>query len=206
MNAREMFKKLGFEQTLNDSDFIFYEKIEAESCHTRFMFALESRSFEAIFYVDGYGGGGYFIELDEFKVILKQMKELGWLEEEQKQETNFEHYKDEIIELYIEDLAISKGEMRQCCEILCSECGFADENGHCIGNHEIMKWLKQPYKKPTYKLTQFEYDLLNAYKNSGMRKCISNYGTLLEMYGKGHFKGIDTSTPIHEILDNCKVV
>lgn len=37
-------------------------------------------------------------------------------------------------------------------------------------------------------------------------QCISNYGTLLEMYGKGHFKGIDTSTPIREILDNCKVV
>lgn len=30
--------------------------------------------------------------------------------------------------------------------------------------------------------------------------------TASEMYGKGHFKGIDTSTPIHEILDNCKVV
>ena len=84
MTAIEMFKKLGFEQTLNDSDFIFYEKVEAESCHTRFMFALESRSFEAIFYVDGYGGGGYFIELDEFKIILKQMEELGWIEKETK--------------------------------------------------------------------------------------------------------------------------
>ena len=48
--------------------------------------------------------------------------------------------------------------------------------------------------------------LLNAYKNSGMRQCIPNYSTLLEMYGKGHFKGIDTSTPIHEILDNCEVM
>lgn len=206
MTAREMFKKLGFEQTLNDSDFIFYEKVESESCHTRFMFALESRSFEAIFYVDGYGGGGYFIELDEFKVILKQMKELGWLEEEQKQETNFEHYKDRIIELCVDELAISKGKVVECCAIPCSECDFEDKNGHCIGNHEIMKWLKQPYKKLPYKLSQWEYDLLNAYKNSGMRQCISNYGTLLEMYGKGHFKGIDTSTPIHEILDNCKVV
>lgn len=204
MNAREMFKKLGFEQTLNDSDFIFYEKIEAESCHTRFMFALESRSFEAIFYVDGYGGGGYFIELDEFKVILKQMEELGWIEE--KAETNLEHYKDGIIELCIDELAISKGKVVECCAIPCSECDFEDKNGHCIGNHEIMKWLKQPYKKLPYKLSQWEYDLLNAYKNSGMRQCISNYGTLLEMYGKGHFKGIDTSTPIHEILDNCKVV
>lgn len=70
----------------------------------------------------------------------------------------------------------------------------------------LIEWLKQPYKKLPYKLSQFEFDLLNAYKNSGMRQCISNYGTLLEMYGKGHFKGIDTSTPIREILDNCKVV
>lgn len=62
------------------------------------------------------------------------------------------------------------------------------------------------YKACKFKVSQFEYDLLNAYKNSGMRKCISNYGTLLEMYGKGHFKGIDTSTPIHEILDNCEVI
>ncbi|WP_288525020.1 hypothetical protein [uncultured Holdemanella sp.] len=62
------------------------------------------------------------------------------------------------------------------------------------------------YKACKFKVSQFEYDLLNAYKNSGMRKCISNYGTLLEMYGKGHFKGIDTSTPIHEILDDCEVI
>jgi hypothetical protein len=62
------------------------------------------------------------------------------------------------------------------------------------------------YKACKFKVSQFEYDLLNAYKNSGMRQCISNYGTLLEMYGKGHFKGIDTSTPIHEILDNCEVI
>ena len=106
----------------------------------------------------------------------------------------------------IDELAISKGKVVECCAIPCSECDFEDKNGHCIGNHEIMKWLKQPYKKLPYKLSRWEYDLLNAYKNSGLRQCISNYGTLLEMYGKGHFKGIDTSTPIHEILDNCKVV
>lgn len=198
MTAREMFKKLGFEQTLNDSDFIFYEKVEAESCHTRFMFALESRSFEAIFYVDGYGGGGYFIELDEFKVILKQMEELGWIEE--KPETNFEHYFEYLSKLNMSDFALIDGRVVQCLGTHCRGCDF---NGDCI--ERKFKWLKQPYEKTTFKLTQFEYDLLNAYKNSGMRQCISNYGTLLEMYGKGHFKGIDTSTPIHEILDNCEV-
>lgn len=70
-------------------------------------------------------------------------------------------------------------------------------------------WKMFSESKPLFSdlyLVKFEFDLLNAYKNSGMRQCISNYSTLLEMYGKGHFKGIDTSTPIHEILDNCEVI
>jgi hypothetical protein len=33
---------------------------------------------------------------------------------EEKQETNYEHYEDEIIELYIENLAISNGKLTQC--------------------------------------------------------------------------------------------
>lgn len=68
-------------------------------------------------------------------------------------ETNLEHYKDGIIELCIDELAISKGKVVECCAIPCSECDFEDKNGHCIGNHEIMKWLKQPYKKLPYKLS-----------------------------------------------------
>ena len=138
-------------------------------------------------------------ECNKFNRYLRLFEGLVNEHFEEKQETNYEHYEDEIIELCIDELAISKGKVVECCAIPCSECDFEDKNGHCIGNHEIMKWLKQPYKK-------LPYDLLNAYKNSGMRQCISNYSTLLEMYGKGHFKCIDTSIPIHEILDNCKVV
>ena len=61
---------------------------------------------------------------------------------EEKVETNFEHYKDGIIELCVDDLAISKGKVVKCCATPCSECYFEDKNGHCIGNREIMKWLK----------------------------------------------------------------
>lgn len=143
---------------------------------------------------------GMFIQ--DFNLLLGLVNEHF----EEKAETNYEHYEDEIIELYIENLAISKGKVVECCAIPCSECDFEDENGHCIGNHEIMKWLKQPYKKLPYKLSQFEFDLLNAYKNSGMRKCISNYCTLLELYKKGYFKDIGTSIPIHEIIENCEVI
>lgn len=143
---------------------------------------------------------GMFIQ--DFNLLLGLVNEHF----EEKQETNFEHYFEHLSKLNMGDFALINGRVTKCSVTQCSECDFEDKNGHCIGNHEIMKWLKQPYKKLPYKLSQWEYDLLNAYKNSGMRQCISNYGTLLEMYGKGHFKGIDTSTPIHEILDNCKVV
>lgn len=195
MKAEDMFKALGYECRKSENAIQYLSECGKE---ITFIFELH-RFYKQLNFIS------LNIDIDEFKAIHQQMKELGWLEEE-KRETNYEHYKDGIIELCIDELAISKGKVVECCAIPCSECDFEDKNGHCIGNHEIMKWLKQPYKKLPYKLSQFEFDLLNAYKNSGMRQCISNYGTLLEMYGKGHFKGIDTITPIHEILDNCKVV
>lgn len=201
MTAREMFKKLGFEQTLNDSDFIFYEKVEAESCHTRFMFALESRSFEAIFYVDGYGGGGYFIELDEFKVILKQMEELGWIEEEQKQETNLEHYFEYLSTIKMSEFALIDGRVTQCLGTGCSECDF---NGDCIEGK--FKWLKQPYEKPKYKLTKFEFDLIQTYRDCHESCKISEFKQLIELKDKGYFKCIDHDTKIQDVLKNCEVI
>lgn len=136
-----------------------------------------------------------------FKEDINLITELVNEHFEEKQETNFEHYFEYLSKLNMSDFALIDGRVVQCLGTHCRGCDF---NGDCI--ERKFKWLKQPYEKTTFKLTQFEYDLLNAYKNSEMRQCISNYGTLLEMYGKGHFKGIDTSTPIHEILDNCKVV
>lgn len=204
MKAEEIFEKLGY-RCIKSNNSIWYINDSDEENYRSVEFYFCDCTFDAI----GNYGDPLMVNVKELEAINKQCEEIGWIEEEKqeiKQETNFEHYKDEIIELYIEDLAISKGKMRQCCEILCSECGFADENGDCIGHRRIIEWLKKPYQKQTYKLSQWEYDLLNAYKNSGMRQCISNYSTLLEMYGKGHFKGIDTSTPIHEILDNCEVI
>lgn len=201
MNAREMFEEQRYKRNEENEEIIYLQRFG--SGYFRITFDLSKEEIAIDTNMENV------IESDLLQAIIKQAKELGWLEEEKqeiKKETNYEHYKDVIIELCIDELAISKGKVVECCAIPCSECDFEDKNGHCIGNHEIMKWLKQPYKKLPYKLIQWEYDLLNAYKNSGMRQCISNYGTLLEMYGKGHFKGIDTSTPIHEILDNCKVV
>lgn len=140
-------------------------------------------------------------ECNKFNSYLRLFKGLVNEHFEEKQETNFEHYFEHLSKLNMGDFALINGRVTKCSVTQCSECDF---NGDCIEGK--FRWLKQPYKKLPYKLSQWEYDLLNAYKDSGMQKCLSNYRPLLEMYGKGHFKGIDTSTPIHEILDNCKVV
>lgn len=205
MTARQMFENLGYSLKVDNNNLIEYSK--EDFGHIAFCFDIETKRFYSWYsFSSSIQSTPHSITLDEFEAVQKQMEELGWIEEEERPETNYEHFKDEIIGFCLDDLAISKGKVVKCCSIPCSECDFNDKNSRCIGNNEIMKWLKQPYKKLPYKLSQWEYDLLNAYKNRGMRKCISNYGTLLEMYGKGHFKGIDTKIPIHEILDNCKVV
>lgn len=193
MSAREMFETLVYECRKSENAIQYLSECGKE---ITFIFELhrfyKQRNFISL-----------NIDIDEFKAIHQQMKELGWLEE--KPETNYEHYKDEIIEGWMLDLALVDGKLKRCSRVDCNECEFnPGENKGC--KQRLIEWVKQPYKKLPYKLSQWEYDLLNAYKNSGMRQCISNYGTLLEMYGKGHFKGIDTSTPIREILDNCKVV
>lgn len=80
ISAREMFESLGYEQTINDDCFIFYEKVEAERFHTRIVFGFKTRSFSASCWINGhYAGEGHFVELDEFKAIEQQMKELRWI-------------------------------------------------------------------------------------------------------------------------------
>lgn len=137
---------------------------------------------------------------------LNLLRELVNEHFEEKKETNFEHYKDEIIEVYIEDLAISKGRMTQCCEILCSECGFADENGDCIGHCRIIEWLKKPYQKQTYKLTKFEFDLIKTFDHCKECCLLNEIECLKKLREKGYFNGIDPFTKVNDIIDNCEVI
>lgn len=195
MTAREMFKELGYEEQFKGSDIYI------------------NRKYGSRIAFDDYNGGTIdvvelcYIPRELLKAINIRCQELGWLEEEKpeiKQETNFEHYKDEILECCIDHLAVVKGIPKSCSKTDCNDCDFLTIQKDC---HEIAKeWLNHPYRKTTYKLNKFEFDLLNAHKDSGMQKCISNYRPLLELHEKGYFKDIDTSTQIHEILDNCEVV
>lgn len=193
MTAEQMFEEQRYKRNEENEEIIYLQRFG--SGYFRITFDLSKEEIAIDTNMENV------IESDLLQAIIQQAKELGWLEEEKKTETNFQHYFECLSKRKMSDFALIDGRVTQCLGTGCSECDF---NGDCIEGK--FRWLKQPYKEPTFKLTQFEYDLLNAYKNSGMRKCISNYGTLLELYKKGYFKDIDTITPIHEILDNCEVM
>ena len=141
----------------------------------------------------------YVIENDLLQAIIQQAKELGWIEDE-KQETNYEHFEDEIIKNCTWSFALADGKPHKCACVSCSDCGFSTGHG-C--SEKIKEWLKNPYKKPTYKLSQFEYDLLQSYSDI---YSFNAFNSLSGMKEKGYFKGIDDNKTIGDILDNCEVI
>ena len=136
------------------------------------------------------------------------MEELGWIEEEKneiKQETNFDHYKDRILDCCIDNLAVVKGIPKSCSKIDCNDCDFLTIKKECC---EIAKdWLKQPYKKMTYKLTKFEIDLLQSCSQGYSPKYqFKNINSLTEMRKNGYFNGVNRDATIEEIIAKSEVV
>lgn len=58
------------------------------------------------------------LTVDELKAIYKQAEEPGWIrsEPEKRLETNYEHYKDEIVRFFINDIARVNGRFALCNE------------------------------------------------------------------------------------------
>lgn len=120
---------------------------------------------------------------------------------EERQETNLEHYYNDILKLN-GSFSLINGKIGICQGICCSRCAFNKD--YCqVGR---MEWLKQPYKKPTYKLSQFEYDLINAFDSCKECCLLNEIECLKKLREKGYFKGIDPFTKVHEIIDNCEVI
>lgn len=64
--------------------------------------------------------------------------------------------------------------------------------------------LASPYKKPAYKLTKFEKDLLQSYSSIYKFK-LRAMPVLDRMKEKVYFKGIDKDATIEDILANCEI-
>lgn len=136
---------------------------------------------------------------------LNLLRELVNEHFEEKQETNLEHYKDEILEDYAQNLAVVKGRPKLCYKTSCNNCDFKINQKEC---HKMAKdWLKQTHIKPKYKLTQFEIDLLQSCSQGYSPKYqFKNINSLTEMRKNGYFNYINRDETIEEILANCEVV
>lgn len=198
MNAKEMFEELRYQRNTENEKIIYLIETKGSFYYQEIIFNLVQK----VIVIDG-NFLEVAIESDLLKAINKQAEELGWIEPEQKQETNYEHFKDEIIENSGFCFALADGKPCQCSDISCSECGFSTGYG-C--SEKIKEWLNKPYEKPKYKITQFEYDLLSVHKDYKTYNNIANQIHLFKMREKGYFKDVNTKIPICEILDNCEVI
>lgn len=116
-------------------------------------------------------------------------------------ETNLDHYRDEVLEKCLWNLAVINGKPEQCKDTRCINCEFSKTQPKECRKKRI-EWLKQPYKKPTYELTKFEFDLLQSYPSKYRFKDIP---VLDRMKEKGYFKGIDENATIGDILADCDI-
>lgn len=199
MKAEEMFKELGYEKKEESEGVLLY----ISDFENSILF-----DKKRVTITDLYCYGRITIIINHLleNAIHEQCKELGWLEEKQeiKQETNLDYYKDEILESCLRNLAVVKGKPKLCPTTNCSDCDF---KGSLIGCHKkVADWLKQPYKKPVYKLTKFEYDLINTFDRCKECCLLNEIECLKKLREKGYFKGIDPFTKVHEILRNCEAI
>jgi hypothetical protein len=139
---------------------------------------------------------------------FKQLAE--WLEElkqyrEPNQETNLDHFQQEILEKGLWNLAVVKGRPERCDRVKCIDCELSKDRSR--GCHaKVMDWLKQPRKAPAIKLTKFEQDLLQSCSQGYSPEYqFKNINSLTEMRKKGYFKGVDRDATLEDILANSEI-
>lgn len=142
-------------------------------------------------------------ETNKFNSYFRLFKELIDEHFKEKPETNYEHYKDEIIKDGIWNLALVNGKPKRCHNVYCNDCDFKTSR-EC--KKKLEEWLKHPYRKPPYKLSQFEFDIIQTYRDCHESCKISEFKQLIELKDKGYFKCIDHDTKIQDVLKNCEVI
>ncbi len=149
---------------------------------------------------------------EDYKQLAAWLEELKQYKEEnqpkksdsyQRLETNLDHYKREILEDCMWNLAVVEGKPKRCDRTKCVDCDFSKDRSK--GCHEkSMEWLEQPYikLKPAYKLAKFEKDLLQSFLCTYEFKDVR---PLTWMKEEGYFKGVDENATIEDILANCDI-
>ena len=195
MKAEEMFENLGFwSRKRNDTEIAWTRKVREDFIEKEIIFNLVVAKISI--------EGGWLTK-EEMRAVSKQCEELGWFGSEQ--ETNLDHFQQEILEKGLWNLAVVKGRPERCDRVKCIDCELSNDRSR--GCHaKVMDWLKQPRKAPAIKLTKFEIDLLQSYSQGYSPKYqFKNISSLTEMRKKGYFKGVDRNAKIEDILANSEI-
>lgn len=200
MSAEEMFEEQRYKRNEENENITYLQRFGSGYFRITFDLSKEEIAIDT--------NMGNVIESDLLQAIIQQVKELHWLEEKVEikeainpEVTNFEYYKDEILENCIENLAVVKGRPKLCYKTNCNDCDFKINQIGC--RNKVKDWLKQTHEKPVYKLTKFEKELLECYSDVYSFKVFNSLNGMKE---KGYFKGIDDNELIGDILAKCEVV
>lgn len=203
MNADKMLENEGYvlsDTTINSDKKTIVSYIN-EKKWTRIAFILEDK----IWLAESFLNSVIALDARVTKAVLKKCEEMGWVESEPRQGTNLDHYYNEILEVHPSLFGLSNGRIKKCKDMSCFECDF--NAGKKINCHsESIKWLASPYKKPTYQLSQFEFDLIKTFDRCKECCLLNEIECLKKLREQGYFNGIDPFTKVHEIIDNCEVV
>lgn len=149
---------------------------------------------------------GCISTMNKFKEDINLLTGLAnvYFEEKQaiKSETNIEHYFEYLSEVGLGGFALVNGRCTECLGLRCSECDFSG----CDCCNKRLRWLVSPYKKPPYKLSQFEFDLIQTYRDGNTDCKLSDRRILRELKDKEYFKCVDYDTKVKDILENCEVI
>lgn len=139
--------------------------------------------------------------MNKFKECVNLLTGLVNEHFEEKQETNIEHYYEYLSEVGLGGFALVNGRFTKCLGTRCNECDFGGSD--CCDKK--LRWLASTYIKK-YKLTQFEYDLIQTYRDGNNDCKLSARRILRELKDKGYFNDVDKNELIKDILENCEVV
>lgn len=198
MGANEIFEKLGYKRSVEREKIIYLFETE-----DRYYYQVTFDLSEKIIDIET-NFERTEIENDLLQAIDKQAEELGWLDE--KICTNFEDgtggfwcsncgiYLDDLNEIVIPENC--KGNVNQDGYDLryCPNCGCK------IVDYEHFA------KKAKYKVTQFEFDLLNTYRLCKEECKFRDCTQLRQLKEKGYYKDVDANAKIRDILWNCGVI
>ena len=194
MSAEQMFEKLGYTKCNNCTNPSYFKKDDPYA-----WINFNNKNVAISSQLDlGYES----LDYELIKAIYKQCQELDWVDEQIC--TNF---KDGTSDFWCSNCGIYLDDLN---EIVIPENCKDNQDGYELRYCPNCGCKIVDYdhfaKKAKYKVTQFEFDLLNTYRfckeGCKFRDCTQ----LREMKVKGYFKDIDADAKIRDILWNCGVV